>query len=150
MFNTQNKKDWAWAYLHVAVAILLIFSAVVIIPSTAYARSGCCSHHGGVGACGCNDGTPFSATCAPYYPSCTEPKRLLSRTPEPRIDPTPPPIIPEPKKEEPQKDGQALTPVSKSNQTTNNEQGGVGIIWKILGIGSLIVIIGYFLYEYYL
>jgi hypothetical protein len=36
------------------------------------ARSGCCSHHLGVqsSGCGCNDGTPLSDTCAPYY-SCT-------------------------------------------------------------------------------
>lgn len=36
------------------------------------ARSGCCSHHQGVRAdgCGCNDGTPLSSTCAPYY-TCT-------------------------------------------------------------------------------
>ncbi len=34
------------------------------------ARSGCCSHHGGVCGCGCCDGTPLSATCAPYYPQC--------------------------------------------------------------------------------
>lgn len=34
------------------------------------ARSGCCSHHGGVCGCGCCDGSSLSATCAPYYPSC--------------------------------------------------------------------------------
>lgn len=36
----------------------------------AQARQGCCSHHGGVGNCRCNDGTPLSATCKPYYPEC--------------------------------------------------------------------------------
>lgn len=36
-----------------------------------YARSGCCSHHGGVCGCGCCDGTSLSATCAPYYPGCS-------------------------------------------------------------------------------
>jgi hypothetical protein len=34
------------------------------------ARSGCCSHHGGVCGCGCCDGTSLSTTCAPYYPNC--------------------------------------------------------------------------------
>jgi len=34
------------------------------------ARSGCCSHHGGVCGCGCCDGSGLSATCAPYYPEC--------------------------------------------------------------------------------
>ena len=37
---------------------------------TVQARSGCCSHHGGVCGCRCCDGTSLSATCAPYYPSC--------------------------------------------------------------------------------
>lgn len=36
----------------------------------ASARSGCCSHHGGVCGCGCCDGTSLSSTCAPYYPEC--------------------------------------------------------------------------------
>jgi len=35
------------------------------------ARSGCCSHHGGVCGCGCCDGKSLSATCAPYYPNCS-------------------------------------------------------------------------------
>lgn len=47
--------------------ILLFFLSVTI---TVEARSGCCSHHGGVCGCECCDGTPLSATCAPYYPSC--------------------------------------------------------------------------------
>ncbi len=40
----------------------------------AQARSGCCSWHGGVCGCGCCDGTSLSATCAPYYPSCSSSK----------------------------------------------------------------------------
>lgn len=42
---------------------------VLTLAGTADARSGCCSHHLGVRAdgCGCNDGTPLSDTCAPYY-----------------------------------------------------------------------------------
>lgn len=42
----------------------------LIFNSSVFARSGCCSHHGGVCGCGCCDGTSLSATCAPYYPSC--------------------------------------------------------------------------------
>src|SRR5207248_10170858 len=40
---------------------------------TADARSGCCSHHGGVCGCGCGccDGSSLSAICAPYYPECS-------------------------------------------------------------------------------
>ncbi|PJE63369.1 hypothetical protein COU89_03685 [Candidatus Roizmanbacteria bacterium CG10_big_fil_rev_8_21_14_0_10_45_7] len=42
-----------------------------VIFSTVEARSGCCSHHGGVCGCGCCDGTSLSQTCAPYYPECS-------------------------------------------------------------------------------
>lgn len=53
--------------------LLFIF---FIATSSAFAHSGCCSWHGGVRSdgCGCNDGTPLSSTCAPYY-SCTAPQQ---------------------------------------------------------------------------
>ena len=51
--------------------IFLFFSFFLV--NYAEARSGCCSHHDSVCGCGCCDGTPLSATCAPYYPSCNEP-----------------------------------------------------------------------------
>lgn len=49
----------------IVISIILLFAVV----SPALARSGCCSHHDGVKAdgSGCNDGTPLSAICAPYY-----------------------------------------------------------------------------------
>jgi len=50
--------------------LLLSFFFLLFCINYAEARSGCCSHHGGVCGCGCCDGTPLSATCAPYYPSC--------------------------------------------------------------------------------
>lgn len=53
--------------------IIYVLALAVILfgfASIASARSGCCSHHGGVCGCGCCDGTSLSATCAPYYPSC--------------------------------------------------------------------------------
>jgi len=51
--------------------ILIIFIlSIIIFPFIIEARSGCCSWHGGVCGCGCCDGTPLSATCAPYYPQC--------------------------------------------------------------------------------
>ncbi|OIO12842.1 hypothetical protein COV53_03180 [Candidatus Gottesmanbacteria bacterium CG11_big_fil_rev_8_21_14_0_20_37_11] len=49
---------------------LILALLLLIIPSTVEARSGCCSHHGGVCGCGCCDGTGLSSTCAPYYPQC--------------------------------------------------------------------------------
>ena len=49
---------------------LFVFS--LIFPTRLFARSGCCSHHGGVCGCGCCDGTSLSTTCAPYYPQCSQ------------------------------------------------------------------------------
>ncbi len=51
--------------------VLAGFGLVLLLQfTTVFARSGCCSHHGGVCGCGCCDGTGLSATCAPYYPEC--------------------------------------------------------------------------------
>ncbi|MGD0576820.1 MAG: hypothetical protein ABSA74_01975 [Candidatus Staskawiczbacteria bacterium] len=52
------------------IFIIIILSVLIFVPFLVNARSGCCSHHGGVCGCGCCDGTPLSATCAPYYPQC--------------------------------------------------------------------------------
>lgn len=54
----------------ILISILLIATAVFIAPLEA--RRGCCSHHSGVCGCSCCDGTPLSATCAPYYPECSK------------------------------------------------------------------------------
>jgi hypothetical protein len=55
----------------IAVRITFLTGLVLffLIAQPALARSGCCSHHGGVqvNGCGCNDGTSLSSTCAPYY-----------------------------------------------------------------------------------
>jgi hypothetical protein len=50
-------------------ALLFFFLAIPRSFAQELVRSGCCSHHGGVTAdgCGCNDGTPLSSACAPYY-----------------------------------------------------------------------------------
>src|SRR5436189_1994999 len=53
--------------LFIASFLVLLFTFAI---QTADARSGCCSHHGGVCGCGCCDGSPLSSTCAPYYPEC--------------------------------------------------------------------------------
>lgn len=53
----------------VSILFIFLFFSLFLVNSVE-ARSGCCSHHGGVCGCGCCDGTPLSATCAPYYPSC--------------------------------------------------------------------------------
>lgn len=69
--------------------------ALLFLAQPVLARSGCCSSHQGVRAdgCGCNDGTPLSSTCAPYY-ACTaneEPVRNViypTSTPYPTRVPT--------------------------------------------------------------
>lgn len=46
----------------------LLFALIFLfLTQSIEARSGCCSHHGGVCGCGCCDGTSLSATCRPYY-----------------------------------------------------------------------------------
>lgn len=48
-------------------ALMLMAFGTIVQP--AVARSGCCSYHQGVRAdgCGCNDDSPLSDKCAPYY-----------------------------------------------------------------------------------
>lgn len=50
--------------------IIFFLFLILLLSSSIEARSGCCSHHKGVCGCGCCDGTPLSAKCAPYYPEC--------------------------------------------------------------------------------
>jgi hypothetical protein len=59
----MNKKQLIVA----CVIALSVFSFTI---NKAEAKSGCCSRHGGVCGCTCCDGSPLSAKCAPYYPSC--------------------------------------------------------------------------------
>lgn len=51
--------------------LFLLFFFVFAYYSQVEARSGCCSHHGGVCGCGCCDGSGLSSTCVPYYPECS-------------------------------------------------------------------------------
>ena len=55
-----------------AILPIILLTIALALPLITDARSGCCSHHGGVCGCGCCDGTPLSTTCAPYYPWCNE------------------------------------------------------------------------------
>jgi len=52
-------------------ALSVFFIISFVCPPLSLARSGCCSHHGGVCGCRCCDGTGLSSTCAPYYPECS-------------------------------------------------------------------------------
>lgn len=72
-------------------SLLLSILGFLLLTTAVLARSGCCSYHGGVrvDGCGCNDGTPLSSTCAPYY-SCSS-----SRDTQPvYVAPTSTPYIP--------------------------------------------------------
>ncbi len=89
--------------IFITILALLIFAIGYSLP--VYARSGCCSWHGGVctekcsdGNIGhlCCDGTPLSAKCAPYYSQC-------KYVPPPTPPPTPPP--PDPRDVDNDKDG---------------------------------------------
>ncbi len=66
----MNKKIGCYKLAFLFVFILS-FLLLYNLPS-AEAKRGCCSHHGGVCGCRCCDGTPLSAICAPYYPSCSD------------------------------------------------------------------------------
>lgn len=69
---------------YLLLALLMVTSLSVQIVE---ARSGCCSHHDGVCGCGCCDGTPLSATCAPYYPECNGGYNDPSPTPKAPVRP---------------------------------------------------------------
>ena len=79
--------------LFIAFLLVLLFTFAM---QTADARSGCCSHHGGVCGCGCCDGSPLSAICSPYYPDCisttstTTNNSQVLQTTEPQV--TRPPV----------------------------------------------------------
>ena len=84
--------------------LLTVFTiaAIFTTPNIVEARSGCCSHHGGVCGCGCCDGSALSTTCAPYYPECSRTVNVVpimtikpiinTPRPTPRIIATPSPL----------------------------------------------------------
>lgn len=79
--------------------ILLTALAIAIfslLPNNVFARSGCCSHHGGVCGCGCCDGTGLSDTCAPYYPQCSQPRYVAPIVTKAPVVYTPKPSTPKP------------------------------------------------------
>ena len=75
----------------VSIIIIIILALSFILSPSVEARSGCCSHHGGVCSYRCPDGngvgyyccdgTALSAKCAPYYSKCSPVK------PKPKYEP---------------------------------------------------------------
>ncbi len=72
---------------HLVVLCALVCCFILATAAVSEARSGCCSHHGGVCGCACCDGSPLSARCAPYYDCGGQ-----EATPEPTPRPTPEPL----------------------------------------------------------
>jgi hypothetical protein len=60
----------------------LLLALILMNVQSVEARSGCCSHHGGVCGCGCCDGSSLSSTCAPYYPGCSASKPKVVSKPQ--------------------------------------------------------------------
>jgi len=73
----------------ISIIVFILFAFSLVLPQVIEARSGCCSHHGGVCGCRCCDGTSLSAKCAPYYPSCSSPTTPKYNSPESYNPPKP-------------------------------------------------------------
>lgn len=78
------------------ITLLAIPCFLLLYPPVVIARSGCCSHHGGVCGCGCCDGSPLSSTCAPYYPACSRPAPVAPIATKTPVIYTPKPTTPKP------------------------------------------------------
>ena len=73
----------------IKILFILLFLSLIFLPKSIEARSGCCSYHGGVCGCGCCDGSPLSAKCAPYYPCNTNVETIQpTSVPRPTAIPT--------------------------------------------------------------
>ena len=70
------------------VLFIFLLSFFIFSPPKIEARSGCCSHHGGVCGCGCCDGSGLSYTCAPYYPECSGDSTHITTYVAPIVQPT--------------------------------------------------------------
>lgn len=65
-------------WIKICLTSLFVFVFLITLTANGEARSGCCSHHGGVCGCRCCDGTSLSSKCAPYYPSCSRAKASVN------------------------------------------------------------------------
>lgn len=110
----------------VSIAVAFFFVSVSMVE----ARSGCCSHHGGVCGCGCCDGTSLSTTCAPYYPQCNapviNPKVFKTPTSTPKPTDTPKPSM------------KALSPISSPIAQSTNTSDTKSDNWTTAIVGSLV------------
>lgn len=125
-----------------SVLFLLIF-----LPwFTIQARSGCCSHHGGVCGCSCCDGTSLSAKCAPYYPQCSAVKSTQTQFEIPQST-VPQPAAPKPIAPNTENQQANKNSINSKNLIAENskEEKDSALIWPwILGIG----LGGYIFYKF--
>lgn len=118
--------------------LLSVLIAVILLsfPGAIYARSGCCSHHGGVCGCGCCDGTSLSSTCAPYYPQCNPPfpRPTFYASPKPILRVSP---IPTYKPTTTQTTATQQTNLVNNTDSTKNDDGNTltGIVIGLAGVG---------------
>ncbi len=120
---------------------ILLLLGIYLIPVIVDARSGCCSHHGGVCGCGCCDGSSLSATCAPYYPSCnSEP---VEAAPIQKLVPLPSKATTTPTTQTTTANTKASSVPSSqvipfsSSSTEEDSSFGVGTVLSVLGAGAL-------------
>ncbi len=128
--------------------ILIAIVLIIFLPANTEARSGCCSHHGGVCGCRCCDGTPLSAKCAPYYPGCnSKPKPVYEPPPEPEISESKPYEPLEATREQPKTpENPAPTEVDRFESYLIGLTGKVvsSVRWAVDGLKSLSVKAGRF------
>lgn len=111
------------------------------------ARSGCCSHHGGVCGCGCCDGTGLSATCAPYYPECNDRPTPVPTPIKKQITvPTPTPVQTQPAQttetpNQPPTQQPITIPTNLPKQKNSESDNSFGWLVGVVSVG----VIGYFI-----
>lgn len=123
--------------------LVLAILALFLLPNNVNARSGCCSHHGGVCGCGCCDGTSLSTTCAPYYPECSRPAYTAPVATKKPVVIVPIVTTAPTKKPTPIPEVKSITtvstnkPVVESKTVTNNKMGWGDLI-TALSLGGLV------------
>ncbi len=118
------------------LAITLVFA----LPLISDARSGCCSHHGGVCGCGCCDGTPLSATCAPYYPECNSPSSNSNYNPPVNSNVVPDNTTPDVTQNQ---DSNSAPQTYPSTDTSNQDNSSA--LWVV----GAVIVVGIIIYIYY-
>jgi len=123
---------------HIKIYLVLFITLILclVLTTNIEARSGCCSHHGGVCGCHCCDGTSLSTTCAPYYPSCSSSNSSVP-TVKPKPESKPDPIKIDTSKSKPQSSYTAQIQ-DKTDESYNWAYWAMGIV--LVGGVSLVLL----------